>query len=149
MTSQTNPLSSLAGAPSARFTMQPSSLTEISLHSPSYLYTRSGWRQACTPGRCTGCAMHRVPARPEDSPIAGHQLLLHAVPARPPDSHRRRLQAASSRCTGPTSDVSPTHVELALYRPASFCPSMPTHRASTYRHSHAAVLAKSLFASIV
>merc|ERR1712212_877761 len=46
-----------------------------SLHSPSYLYTRA------PPGRCSGCAMHRVPARPEDSPIASHQLLLHAVPA--------------------------------------------------------------------
>ena len=143
MTSQTNPLSSLAGTPSARFTMQPSSLTEISLHSPSYLYTRA------PPGRCTGCAMHRVPARPEDSPIAGHQLLLHAVPAWPPDSHRRRLQAASSRCTGPTSDVSPTHVELALYRPASFCPSMPTHRASTPGQKHAAEPVKPLLTYIV
>ena len=95
MTSQTNPLSSLAGTPSARFTMQPSSLTEISLHSPSYLYTR--WLETAVYPR----PMYGLRHAPCTGPARG---LTH-----------RRPPAPSSCCTGPATRLTPSPAASCLF----------------------------------
>ena len=106
----------------------PSHTPQSSFHS---LPSHTRWLETAVYPRPTN-GLRNAPYRPGQrtplSPAASCLFTLH----RPDQTqHRRRLPAPSSRCTGPTSDASPTRAELTPYCPASFCPSMPTHRAST------------------
>ena len=129
LTSQTNPLFSLAAAPPARFTSRVACHTLFSLLPPLNLHTLVGDSCVYPPGLPTGCAMHRT-GRPEDSPIAGYQLPFFMLYR--PDF--RRL---------------PYSVVLPAFCSALPCPSMPTHRASTPGQKHAAEPVKPLLTYIV